>query len=92
MMPSLLWLQMNLFKKGFKFLESVEPHVEVVTEQQQIDYQFSGLEDDDAEDGDDESYDANDDELSDLDHSHHAPKTAARNSMDVSMHLFSFLF
>ncbi|CAN6485511.1 unnamed protein product [Victoria cruziana] len=76
--------QMNLFKKGFKFLESVEPHVEVVTEQQQIDYQFSGLEDDDAEDGDDESYDANDDELSDLDHSHHAPKTAARNSMDGS--------
>ncbi|XP_031475983.1 uncharacterized protein At2g33490-like [Nymphaea colorata] len=68
--------QMNLFKKGFKFLESVEPHVKVVTEQQQIDYQFSGLEDDDAEDGDDESYDANDDgELSDFEQPHHVPKT-----------------
>ncbi|XP_004492994.1 uncharacterized protein At2g33490-like isoform X2 [Cicer arietinum] len=39
--------QLNFFRKGLKSLEAVEPHVRVVAEQQHIDYQFSGLEDDD---------------------------------------------
>lgn len=49
----LLWIQLNFFRKGLKSLESVDPHVRLVTEQQHIDYQFSGLEDDDGEDGED---------------------------------------
>ncbi|KAG2411441.1 hypothetical protein I3760_Q003700 [Carya illinoinensis] len=45
--------QLNFFRRGLKSLEAVEPHVRWVTEQQHIDYQFSGLEDDDVEDGED---------------------------------------
>ncbi|KAL5979014.1 hypothetical protein ACLOJK_018911 [Asimina triloba] len=52
--------QLTFFRKGLKSLEAVEPNVKLVTEQQHIDYQFSGLEDDDAEDGNDDGYDAND--------------------------------
>ena len=43
---------MNFFRKGLKSLEAVEPHVRFVTEQHHIEYQFSGLEDNDGEDGD----------------------------------------
>lgn len=43
----LLWMQLNFFRKGLKSLEAVEPHVRLVTEQQHIEYEFSGLEDDD---------------------------------------------
>ncbi|GMI86844.1 hypothetical protein like AT2G33490 [Hibiscus trionum] len=43
--------QLNFFKKGLKSLEAVEPHLRQVTEKQHIDYEFSGLEDDDEEDG-----------------------------------------
>ncbi|KAH1038897.1 hypothetical protein J1N35_040640 [Gossypium stocksii] len=43
--------QLNFFKKGLKSLEAIEPHLRQVTEQQHIDYEFSGLEDDDEEDG-----------------------------------------
>ncbi|XP_054792873.1 uncharacterized protein At2g33490-like isoform X2 [Prosopis cineraria] len=58
--------QLHFFKKALQSLETVEPHVKSVTEQQHIDYPFSGLEDDDGDDGDDgedddESYDENDD-------------------------------
>lgn len=54
--------QLNLFRKGLKSLEAVEPHVKQVADQQHIDYQFSGLEDDEGDDGyDDDGYDANDD-------------------------------
>ena len=42
---------MNFFRKGLKSLEAVEPHVRMVAERQHIDYQFSGLEDDVGEDG-----------------------------------------
>ncbi|KAG8501362.1 hypothetical protein CXB51_003483 [Gossypium anomalum] len=42
--------QLNFFKKGLKSLEAIEPHLRQVTEQQHIDYEFSGLEDDDEED------------------------------------------
>lgn len=61
--------QLNLFRKGLKSLESVEPHVKHVADQQHIDYQFSGLEDDEGEDGyDDEGYDANDDDKMSFDY------------------------
>lgn len=54
--------QLNLFRKGVKSLEMVEPHVKAVTEQQHIDYDFIGLKDDDINDEDnDYSYDGNDD-------------------------------
>ncbi|CAI8584768.1 unnamed protein product [Vicia faba] len=39
--------QLNFFRKGLKSLEAVEPHVMMVAKLQHIDYQFSGLEDDD---------------------------------------------
>uniref|UniRef100_A0A2P2M048 Uncharacterized protein At2g33490 isoform X2 n=1 Tax=Rhizophora mucronata TaxID=61149 RepID=A0A2P2M048_RHIMU len=42
--------QLNFFRKGLKSLEAAEPHVRLVTEQQHIDYEFSGLEDDGRED------------------------------------------
>ncbi|XP_015893971.3 uncharacterized protein At2g33490-like isoform X1 [Ziziphus jujuba] len=42
--------QLNFFRKGLKSLEAVDPHVRLITEQQHIEYQFSGLEDDDGED------------------------------------------
>ncbi|KAK3412969.1 hypothetical protein EUGRSUZ_I01619 [Eucalyptus grandis] len=48
--------QLNFFRKGVKSLEAVEPHVRMVTEEQHIDYQFSGLEDD-GEDGEDDGAD-----------------------------------
>lgn len=41
--------QMTFFRKALKSLEAIEPHVKLVTEQQHIDYQFSGLEDDDRD-------------------------------------------
>ncbi|KAJ6837296.1 uncharacterized protein M6B38_122145 [Iris pallida] len=53
--------QLSFFRKGLKSLESVEPHVKVVADREHIDYQFSGLEDDDTEDDDSYGFDANDD-------------------------------
>ncbi|KAL6011719.1 hypothetical protein ACLOJK_002183 [Asimina triloba] len=80
--------QLNFFEKGLKSLEAVEPHVKLVTEQQHIDYQFIGLEDEDAEDGDDDyGDDTNDDgELSfDYGHNDHGQDaiSTSRNSMEV---------
>lgn len=50
---------MNFFRKGLESLEAVEPQVRLITEQQHIDYQFSGLEEyDDYGDGEND-YDAN---------------------------------
>ncbi|XP_007043861.2 PREDICTED: uncharacterized protein At2g33490 [Theobroma cacao] len=55
--------QLSFFKKALKSLEEVEPHVQKITEQQHIDYHFSGLEDDDGDNvGDDDSYDNDDDD------------------------------
>ncbi|XP_052196578.1 uncharacterized protein At2g33490-like isoform X2 [Diospyros lotus] len=45
--------QLNLFRKGLKSLEAVEPHIKLVTEKQHIDYGLSGL--DDKEEREDES-------------------------------------
>nr|BAJ86286.1 predicted protein [Hordeum vulgare subsp. vulgare] len=59
--------QLNLFKKGVKSLEAVEPHVRLAAEQQHIDHQFSALEDEDysVEDENDDDYnDSHDGELS----------------------------
>ncbi|XP_022777044.1 uncharacterized protein At2g33490-like isoform X2 [Durio zibethinus] len=59
--------QLNFFKKALKSLEEVEPHVQKITEQQHIDYHFSGLEDDEAENGDDDNNYENDDDDDDSD-------------------------
>lgn len=59
--------QLNLFRKGVKSLEAVEPHVRLAAEQQHIDHQFSALEDEDysVEDENDDDYnDSHDGELS----------------------------
>ncbi|XP_076960210.1 uncharacterized protein At2g33490-like [Bidens hawaiensis] len=42
--------QMCFFRKALKSLETIEPHIQFVTKQHHIDYQFSGLEDDDDRD------------------------------------------
>ncbi|KAJ7013745.1 hypothetical protein NC653_003401 [Populus alba x Populus x berolinensis] len=52
--------QLNFFQKGLKSLETVEPHVRLVTEHQHIDYHFSGLESDAREDGEDDGEDGDD--------------------------------
>ncbi|XP_020218866.1 uncharacterized protein At2g33490 [Cajanus cajan] len=44
--------QLCFFKKAIKSLETVEPHVKSVTEQQHIDYHFSGLEEEAGDEGD----------------------------------------
>ncbi|KAL5717419.1 hypothetical protein ACHQM5_010423 [Ranunculus cassubicifolius] len=78
--------QLNLFKKGLKSLEEVEPHVKHVADSQHIDYQFSGLQedDDDGDDGyDDDGYDdgelsfdyGQNDQLQDV--------STSRNSMEL---------
>ncbi|KAK1406041.1 hypothetical protein QVD17_42238 [Tagetes erecta] len=41
--------QMCFFRKGLKSLETIEPHIQLVTKQHHIDYQFNGLEDDDRD-------------------------------------------
>lgn len=88
-----MYKQLCFFKKALKSLEAIEPHVKFVTEQQHIDYQFSGLEDEDGDDGNEN--DDDDDELSDVfddgelsfdygqnDHEQDGFSTA-RNSMEV---------
>ncbi|KAL5200983.1 hypothetical protein ABZP36_035337 [Zizania latifolia] len=58
--------QLNLFRKGLKSLEAVEPHVRLAAEQQHIDHQFSALEEDyNVEDENDDDYnDSHDGEVS----------------------------
>ncbi|XP_071736394.1 uncharacterized protein At2g33490-like isoform X2 [Rutidosis leptorrhynchoides] len=41
--------QMCFFRKALNALETIEPHVQSVAKSQHIDYQFSGLEDDDRD-------------------------------------------
>uniref|UniRef100_A0A2N9HP41 BAR domain-containing protein n=1 Tax=Fagus sylvatica TaxID=28930 RepID=A0A2N9HP41_FAGSY len=52
--------QLNFFRRGLKSLEAVEPLVRRVSEQHHIDFQFSGLEEDYGDDGEN-SYNPNDD-------------------------------
>ncbi|AQK52724.1 hydroxyproline-rich glycoprotein family protein [Zea mays] len=51
--------QLSFFRRGLKCLEALEPHVKAIAERQHIDYQFSGLEDDES-DNDDYSSDQDD--------------------------------
>jgi hypothetical protein len=53
-----------LFRKGFKSLEAVEPHVRIAAEQQHIDHQFSALDEEDYYVEDENEDDYNDGELS----------------------------
>lgn len=81
---------MSFFRKALKSLEVIEPHVKLVTEQQHIDYKFSGLEDDDWDDGeDDDDYDGHDGDLSfdygQIDREQDFVSTA-RNSMEVTIY------
>ncbi|PQM33829.1 uncharacterized protein Pyn_19725 [Prunus yedoensis var. nudiflora] len=83
--------QLCFFKKALRSVESVEPHVKLVTEQQHIDYKFNGLNDEgdgdnNDDDNDDDDSDVNDDgELSfdygQLDHDQDV--STSRNSMEL---------
>ncbi|XP_038694514.1 uncharacterized protein At2g33490 [Tripterygium wilfordii] len=87
--------QLCFFKKALKSLEIVEPHVKSVTEQQHIDYHFSGLEDDDGDDGDDveDDDDTHDGELS-FDYSQHDHQqddvSTSKNSMELDQEDITF--
>ncbi|KAG7025223.1 hypothetical protein SDJN02_11718, partial [Cucurbita argyrosperma subsp. argyrosperma] len=84
--------QLCFFKKALQSLEAVEPHVKSLTEQQHIDYRFSGLEDDSVDDGnndgvdDDDGYDDGDDgELSfDYGQNDHDQDTLRNSKVDQS--------
>lgn len=89
-------LQLNFFRKGLKSLEAVDPLVRLVTEQQHIDYHFSGLEDD-GEDGEEESiYDSKDEGELSFDYRKNmvgVDVSVSRNSMEVSAKMnFSIIF
>ncbi|CAL5190958.1 unnamed protein product [Lathyrus oleraceus] len=83
--------QTCFFKKAAKSLETVEPHVKSVTEQQHIDYNFSGLEEEDGDEGDDEEddnngYDENDDGELSFDYGHNEQEqdvSTSQNSMEL---------
>ncbi|XP_012568744.1 uncharacterized protein At2g33490-like isoform X2 [Cicer arietinum] len=80
--------QSCFFKKAVKSLDTVEPHIKSVTEEQHIDYHFSGLEEEDGDEGeeDDDGYDENDDgELSfDYGQSEQGQDVStSRNSMEL---------
>lgn len=84
---------MCFFKKALKSLETIEPYVQLVTQKNHIDYQFSGLEDDDrdsvfltTDDEDESDDDCEDGELS-FDFQRNCPKnqvSSSENSMEVS--------
>lgn len=89
--------QLNFFQKGLKSLETVEPHVRLVTEHQHIDYHFSGLESDGREDGEDDGEDGGDtNERRELSFDYrennqgNAVVSAARGSMEVDEEDLSF--
>lgn len=79
-------MQLNFFRKGLKSLEAVDTHVRSVAERQHIDYQFSGLEDDEVEDGEDSYYSNEAGELS-FDYRQnkqgHDVVSTSRNSLEV---------
>ena len=84
--------QLCFFKKAVKSLETVEPHVKSVTEQQHIDYHFSGLVEEDGDVGDygDDvggGYDENDDGELSFDYGQieqDQDVSTSRNSMEVT--------
>ncbi|TKY50524.1 binding of cytoplasm [Spatholobus suberectus] len=85
--------QLCFFKKAVKSLETVEPHVKSVTEQQHIDYHFTGIEgededEDDDVDHDDDSHDEIDDGELSFDYAqneHEQDVSTLENSMKESL-------
>ncbi|KAI3818065.1 hypothetical protein L1987_11867 [Smallanthus sonchifolius] len=86
--------QMCFFRKALKSLETIEPHIQLVTKQHHIDYQFSGLEDDDRdsvfltddEDDEDESDDEQENGELSFDCKRNDPKnqvSSSENSMEL---------
>ncbi|KAI7724740.1 hypothetical protein M8C21_004617, partial [Ambrosia artemisiifolia] len=77
--------------KAYKSLEAIEPHVKATTEQQHIDYHFSGLEDDDRdsvfltdddEDEEDDDSDYNDDTFVDSELNTDQHMNVRKNELD----------
>lgn len=64
--------QLRFFRKGLKSLETIEPHVKLVTEQQHIDYPFNGLEDDAADDSENDDDDSDDSDEGNVDNGYEA--------------------
>ncbi|GAB2236078.1 hypothetical protein Droror1_Dr00027813 [Drosera rotundifolia] len=83
--------QLNFFRRAFKSLEAVDPHVKQVTEKHHIDYQVSGLDDADDDDGE-TTYDSQD--YGELSFDQHQPGgevvSISRNSMEVDQEDKSF--
>ncbi|XP_020147425.1 uncharacterized protein At2g33490 [Aegilops tauschii subsp. strangulata] len=48
--------QLIFFRRGLKCLEALEPHVKTIAEKQHIDYQFTGLEDNESDNDGSSSY------------------------------------
>ncbi|KAJ6347049.1 hypothetical protein OIU76_003696 [Salix suchowensis] len=91
--------QLCFFKKALKSLEAVEPHVKEVSEQQHIDYHFSGLDDDwrggdDYDDDEDYDYDdANDDGELSFDYGQNDQEQEASKSIKpMELHLVGVTF
>ncbi|XP_008222346.1 PREDICTED: uncharacterized protein At2g33490 [Prunus mume] len=83
--------QLSFFKKALRSVESVEPHVKLVTEQQHIDYEFNGLDDEgngdnNDDDNDDDDSDVNDDGELSFDYGqrdHDQDVSTSQNSMEL---------
>ncbi|KAI3728439.1 hypothetical protein L6452_17076 [Arctium lappa] len=82
--------QMCFFRKALKSLEAIEPHVKSTTEQQHIDYHFSGLEDDDRDsvfltddENDEDESDDYYDEVEDGENVQMNEVSSSRNSMEL---------
>lgn len=89
--------QLNFFRKGLKSLEAVESQVRLITEQHHIDYQFSGLEDDDGDDQEDDAEKGDDSNVDgELSFDYRQNKqvydavSTSRNSMEVDQLDLSF--
>ena len=54
-------MQLSFLRKAVKTLEAVEPHVNLVTQQQHIAYPFIGREDEESEDAEDDDCSEEDD-------------------------------
>ncbi|KAK7295879.1 hypothetical protein RJT34_18793 [Clitoria ternatea] len=83
--------QLCFFRKAVKSLETVEPHVKLVTERQHIDYHFNGLEEEDGDavdygDDDGGGNDENDDGELSFDYRQIEPDqdvSTSQNSMEL---------
>ncbi|XP_019183885.1 PREDICTED: uncharacterized protein At2g33490-like [Ipomoea nil] len=71
--------QLNLFRKGFKSLEAVDPQIRMVADKQHIDFQISEI--DDTDDDGSKRYDANDE--GELSFDYRTNKQELSNSMEL---------